>query len=126
MHDPCNPYDHRRSSYSRSYRSCGRALRALLENAWAGGSKASGRSAGSLEVGQRADIVVLNENHPALVGRSDDEIFDSWVFSGEQTPVQDVMVGGKWVIRNGQHPHEQKILKNYSIVIRRLGIHWKD
>lgn len=100
--------------------------RALLENAWAGGSKASGRSAGSLEVGQRADIVVLNENHPALVGRSDDEIFDSWVFSGEQTPVQDVMVGGKWVIRNGQHPHEQKILENYSIVIRRLGIHWKD
>ena len=95
--------------------------RALLEHAWTGGSQASGRSTGGLEVGQRADILSLNENHPALVGRTDDEILDSWIFSGENTPVQDVMVGGKWVIRDGHHEREEDIFNNYATVLRRLS-----
>ena len=95
--------------------------RALLEHAWAGGSQASGRSTGGLEVGQRADILSLNENHPVLVGRTGDEILDSWIFSGENTPVQNVMVGGKWVIRDGHHEQEEEILNNYATVLRRLS-----
>ena len=95
--------------------------RALLQHAWTGGSKASGRSTGALEVGQRADILSLNENHPALVGRTGDEILDSWIFSGEHTPVQNVIVGGKWVIRNGHHEREEEILNNYATVLRRLS-----
>ena len=95
--------------------------RALLQHAWAGGSQASGRSIGALEVGRRADILSLDENHPALVGRTGDEILDSWIFSGEHTPVQNVIVGGKWVIRNGHHEREEEILNNYATVLRRLS-----
>jgi len=95
--------------------------RALLEHAWAGGSQASGRSTRGIEVGQRGDILSLDENHPALVGRAGDEILDSWIFSGENTPVQNVMVGGKWVIRDGHHKREEEILNNYATVLRRLS-----
>jgi|AP59_1055472.scaffolds.fasta_scaffold22857_2 formimidoylglutamate deiminase len=95
--------------------------RVLLENAWAGGSKAAGRPTGGLEIGQRADILILDQNHAALVGRAGDEILDSWIFSGEQTPVQHVMVGGEWVIRDGHHHREEEILARYGTVLRRLS-----
>jgi formimidoylglutamate deiminase len=37
---------------------------------------------GAIETGKRCDIVVLDPDHPALIGRSGDEAVDSWVFSG--------------------------------------------
>lgn len=40
------------------------------------------------------DAVVLDGDHPALVGRSGDEALDAWVFSGNETPVKRVEVGG--------------------------------
>jgi formimidoylglutamate deiminase len=55
------------------------------------------------------------------VGRTGDEILDSWIFSGENTPVQNVMVGGKWVIRDGHHEREEDIFNNYATVLRRLS-----
>ena len=64
---------------------------------------------------------MLDQNHAALVGRAGDEILDSWIFSGEQTPVQHVMVGGAWVIRDGHHQREEEILERYGTVLRRLS-----
>ena len=60
--------------------------RALLEGAWAGGAQASGRRLGAIRPGFRADLVVLDTDHPALVGRDEDQLLDAWIFSGEDTP----------------------------------------
>lgn len=95
--------------------------RALLEAAWAGGARACGRSLGRIAPGCRADLVVLDPEHPALVGREDDDLLDAWVFSGEDTPVRHVMVGGQWVILDGRHPRQQEILEAYRPVARRLA-----
>jgi len=100
------------------HRSTGRAL---LESAWAGGAQACGRAVGRLEVGCRADVVVLDSDHPSLVGREGDDVLDSWVFSGEDTPVRDVMVGGRWVVRGGRHIEEAEIAGGFREVARRLG-----
>lgn len=98
------------------HRSTGRVL---LESAWAGGAQACGRALGRLEVGYRADIVVLDADHPSLVGREGDDVLDSWIFSGDETPVRDVIVGGRWVVRDGHHVEETEIASAFRKVARR-------
>ncbi|MCY3704387.1 MAG: formimidoylglutamate deiminase [Gammaproteobacteria bacterium] len=95
--------------------------RALLEGAWAGGAKAIGRRLGAIRPGFRADLVVLDTDHPALVGRDEDQLLDAWIFSGEDTPVRDVMVGGTWVVRDGRHRGQEEIATAYRTVARRLA-----
>jgi formimidoylglutamate deiminase len=75
---------------------------------------------GRLEPGARADLVVLDPDHPALVGRSGDAVLDAWIFSGEDTPVRDVMVGGRWVVRDGRHVRQDEILGRYRTVAEAL------
>ena len=94
--------------------------RALLEGAWAGGAQACGQKIGSISAGARADIVVLDGEHPSLVGRRGDEVLDSWIFSGEATPVRHVMVGGSWVVRDGRHHQEEEVATRYRAVAERL------
>lgn len=93
----------------------------LYRRALAGGAQALGRPVGALAQGKRADIVVLDPDHPALVGRSGDTLLDSWIFSGNDNPVRDVMVGGHWVVRDRFHPHEDQALANYRRAVARLG-----
>lgn len=95
--------------------------RALLDAAWAGGSRASARSLGSIAPGMRADLVVLDAEHPVLVGREGDEILDSWIFSGDDTPVRDVMVGGRWVVQGGRHLEQESIATRYRAAVGRIG-----
>ena len=95
--------------------------RALLEGAWAGGAQASGRALGAIREGSRADVVVLDTDHPALVGRDEDDLLDAWIFSGEDTPVRDVMVGGTRVVKDGCHRAQEGIANAYRAVARKLG-----
>ena len=95
--------------------------RALLEGAWGGGARACGRPLGRLERGFRADVVVLDPDHPVLVGRSGDEVLDAWIFAGEDTPVRDVWVGGRAVVRGGRHVRQEAIEDAYRAVARRLA-----
>lgn len=95
--------------------------RTLLDASWAGGAQASGRPLGVLEEGARADIVLLDPRHPALAGREGDDLLDAWIFAGDETPVRDVMVGGRWVVRDGRHDHQEEVADAYRAVARRLG-----
>lgn len=96
--------------------------RALLDAAWAGGAQACGRAIGRLEAGYRADMVVLDADHPALVGREGDDVLDSWVFSEDDTPVRDVFVGGRAAVRDGRHTAQQEIGASYAEVVSRFGV----
>lgn len=94
--------------------------RALLDGAWAGGAQACGQRIGAISADARADIVVLDPEHPSLVGRRGDDVLDSWIFSGEETPVLHVMVGGAWVVRDGRHEREDEVATGYRAVAERL------
>lgn len=93
---------------------------ALLAHAWEDGCRALAWQGGTLAVGRRADLVVLDAEHPALVGRDGHGVLDSWVFSGTDNPVRDVMVGGAWVVRDGRHEHEEEAAGAFARTIRRL------
>ena len=71
--------------------------------------------------GRLADLVVLDTEHPALVGRSGDGMLDAWLFSGNSTPVRDVMVAGTWVVRDGRHRAQQPIAAAFARTMRRLA-----
>jgi len=94
--------------------------RSLLVRAFEGGSRALGLRAGALAEGMRADLLVLDPEHPTLVGREDDELLDAWVFSGNTSSVRHVMVGGRWVVRDGRHAREEEALARYREVAARL------
>ncbi len=93
----------------------------LFGSAVEGGAAALGQPVGELREGARADWVVLEREHPALVGRSGDALLDGWIFSGNRSPVRDVVVAGRWRVRDGRHPEEEAIADRYREAARRLA-----
>lgn len=93
----------------------------LLRRALEGGATALGRPIGSLAPGGSADLVVLDPEHPALVGRSGDRLLDAWIFAGNDTPVRHVMVGGRWVVRDGRHVRGDAVAARYRSTMKRLA-----
>lgn len=94
--------------------------RNLFETVVAGGAQACGHNSGAIEVGKRADFVVLDTNHPLLCERDGDELIDSWVFSGNANTVRDVYVGGRKVIDAGHHAQEQQIEARFRSTLKEL------
>lgn len=92
----------------------------LYRQALGGGRQALGRAIGRLEAGCRADLVVIDTERPALLGKSGDLLLDAMVFAGNENPVRDVMVGGRWVVVEGQHVQEQSILEKYRTTLSQL------
>ncbi len=92
----------------------------LFERARAGGAQAAGRKTGALTPGYRADFVVLDDEHPALVARAPDTLVDAWLFCGNSNPVRDVVVGGQWVVREGHHRHAEQAASDFAKTARKL------
>jgi formimidoylglutamate deiminase len=85
-----------------------------------GGAQASGRRVGSLGVGNRADLLILNGDHPNLTGIASADLLNSWLFSGNDNLVRDVLVGGKWRVRDGQHLNQSAIERRFKETMRQL------
>jgi formimidoylglutamate deiminase len=92
----------------------------LWLEAAAGGAQALGRQMGALAPGMRADLVVLDAEHPDLVARDGDALANALMFSGSVGMVRDVMVAGRWVVQHGRHPGEEPALARYKDAVRRL------
>lgn len=93
----------------------------LWTAALAGGARALGRACGAVAPGCRADLLVLDDEHPALWARDNDRVLDALVFSHQgPTPVRDVMVGGRWVVRDGRHPQQDAVAARYRAAVADL------
>jgi formimidoylglutamate deiminase len=92
----------------------------LYRLALAGGAKALGRPIGQLREGARADLLVLDPQAPTLVGKEGDGLLDALVFAGNINPVRDVMVGARWVVRDGRHEREEPIFETYRRTLETL------
>lgn len=86
-----------------------------------GGARAIGQPIGAIARGWRADLVVLNADDPALVSQSVGDVLDAAIFGPCRQPVRDVMVGGRWVVRDGRHPDERAVLADYRAALARLA-----
>lgn len=93
---------------------------ALYESALAGGAQALGRSIGKLAPNHRADLVVLDSECPALIGKRGDRLLDAMIFAGNENPLRDVMVGGDWVVQDGHHKDEATVFAAYKDAVAAL------
>lgn len=85
-----------------------------------GGGRAIGRAMGAIATGRRADLVELDAAAPDLHGRSGDAITNALVFAGSSGLVRNVMVGGRWLVRDRCHPLDEEAARDYRRVAGRL------
>jgi formimidoylglutamate deiminase len=86
------------------------------------GAQAIGQPAGAIEVGRRADWLVLDAAHPSLVGAAADTALDHLVFAGGDAAIRDVMVAGRWVIKDRRHAVEDELRPRFAGLMRRLAL----
>jgi formiminoglutamate deiminase len=94
--------------------------RNLYDKALAGGAQALGRRIGSIEAGQRADLVVLNACHPDLAAVSEDRWIDAYVFVAGKAAIDTVFVAGKDLVRSGRHVKHEAIRARYGRAMARI------
>ena len=92
----------------------------LWLEAAAGGAQALGREMGALASGKRADLVVLDGEHPDIAQRTGDAIANALVFSGSENLVRDVMIAGGWVVREGRHELQERTAAHYARAVAEL------
>jgi len=88
--------------------------------ALAGGAQALAQPVGKAAPGLGADLVVLDPDHPVLLGRPAERTLDAYVFSSQGSPVRDVMVAGQWVVKDGRHRDRELVRKRYRQAVDRL------
>lgn len=98
----------------------GSSGRAMLGAVWRGGAQALARPSGRLEAGAMADILTLRPDHPATVGKVDDEILDAWIFTGGNRLIDCLWSGGRKVVADGRHRSRDKIAARFKATMRRL------
>ncbi|MBI5850261.1 MAG: formimidoylglutamate deiminase [Planctomycetes bacterium] len=96
--------------------------RRLFDACAAGGARALDQPLGAIEVGRRCDVVVLDAEHPRLLGHRPESVLDAFVFSNSgRSMVRDVFVGGRQVVAAGRHVARDTILRDYARVVARLA-----
>jgi formimidoylglutamate deiminase len=117
-------YGQRLASQTRNIASLQQAHvgRELFSRALAGGAQASGRHSAALEPGAAADLVVLNDDDPMLVGHDEASLLDALVFSGYRLPIERVMVNGKWRVIDGDAVDRETTQSAFADTLRRIGV----
>ena len=85
------------------------------------GAGAIGQPAGEIAVGKRADWLILDPSHPTMVGAGAAAV-DHLVFAGGAAAIRDVMVAGRWVIRDWRHKEEIAVSRRFAELVNRLAI----
>lgn len=94
--------------------------RSLFEQTLKGGALACGNEPASIRVGGQADLVVLDDQNPMLVGHDKESILDALVFSGFTLPIDRVMVRGAWRVIEGDHVAAERARGEYATVVSQL------
>lgn len=86
----------------------GQVARTVLHAATAGGARALGIEAGQLEVGNWADLALLDLGHPALAGCDSEHLLEALVFGTDNEVILGTYVGGRWRDRCGGRRRESQ------------------
>jgi formimidoylglutamate deiminase len=85
------------------------------------GAQAIGQPAGTIEVGRRADWLVLDGAHPSMAGSVPDNALDHLVFAGGSAAIRDVMVAGRWVVKDRHHAAEPMLHGRFVDLMKRFA-----
>jgi cytosine/adenosine deaminase-related metal-dependent hydrolase len=97
----------------------------MLEDATQGGAQAvrQAKMLGSLEVGKKADVLVVDTLRAHLVPAG--RIVSAWIHNGQPADIESVMVDGQFIMRNRKvlTMDEDRIIADADRVGRRI---WKQ
>lgn len=96
--------------------------RELYSRALIGGAQASGQSQVGIRLAANADLVVLYDDDPMLLGHGSASILDALVFSGFRLPIDRVMVHGDWRVIDGNHVAQSDSRAAYAATLERIGV----
>jgi formimidoylglutamate deiminase len=92
----------------------------LFARALAGGARAAGVARWGFERGARADLLVVDVDDHALLGVPAAQLLDALVFSSPGRPWRDVMVAGRWIVRDHRNAAAALIAQRFEATMREL------
>jgi formimidoylglutamate deiminase len=95
----------------------------MLERVVAGGGAAAGfahRGRWGLMPGARADLLVVDGHDASLLGIPAGHLLDALVFSSPGRPWRDVMVAGRFVVREHRHANAAPVAARFEAAMREL------
>ena len=93
----------------------------LWSRAALGGAQSIGRDCGAIAVGKKADLLVVDNSEMSLYAHQQKYVLDSVVFASQKNPILDVMVGGRWVIKNGMHEQQEQVADGFRKELHALA-----
>ena len=92
--------------------------RRLYDLALAAGARSVAQPVGAIRTGKRADLIELDPDVALLLGHTPRTVLDGWVFAAGASAVRNVMVGGAWVVRDGNHVREAEVRERFRRALR--------
>ena len=92
----------------------------LFDLAQQAGARAAGFDSWGLRAGARADLLVVDADDAALLGVPGEQLLDALVFTSPVRPFRDVLVGGRWTVRERRHPADETIKTAFRLAMRQL------
>ena len=92
----------------------------LYREALNGGALALGVGASEIAAGRPADLISLDLDHPALLGRDPGRLLDSWIFAAGSRGVDCVWRRGRKVVSAGQHVSRRAVVDRYRDILGKL------
>jgi formimidoylglutamate deiminase len=85
------------------------------------GAAALGQPAGRIAAGARADWLVLDPDHVSMAGAREVTALDHLIFAGGNPAIRDVMVAGRWVVKDRRHAAEERLADPFKVLMGRLA-----
>ncbi|HEU0201055.1 MAG TPA: formimidoylglutamate deiminase [Burkholderiaceae bacterium] len=99
---------------------CPSTAQRLFSRALQGSAAACGESRWGLQAGARADALVLDTRDASLRGIPSSRSMDALVFSSPAQHWRDVMVAGRWVVRDHRHLHAGALAQRFEAAMNAL------
>lgn len=94
----------------------------LFQCATKNGAAALGHNGGTLDHGQPADFFAIDLTDISIAGNTPETLLPMIVFGMQRTAIADVIVGGRFVIRDHVHAEQRDILNQYQEVHRKVWL----
>jgi formimidoylglutamate deiminase len=92
----------------------------LFDCATVHGARALGVPTGGLTGGSSADFFTVDLDDVSIAGNSSNDLLPLSVFSLSRSAIRDVMVNGRWVVRDQRHPLQEEIVARFKELHRKL------
>jgi formimidoylglutamate deiminase len=94
----------------------------LWSRALDGGAAAAGFDRWGLQVRARADLLVIDMRAAALLGVPDSHLLDALMFSSPVRPFRDVLVAGRWVMRDHRSTDSEGIAGRFVDAMKQIRL----